>query len=423
MMNRRTFLLGTAGLGGALALTACGRGATPSAGGDATIDADTEANLTLFYWDKAQTPTIDENLKAFNAVYPNIAVTTSLAAYDDYWTKLRTQAEGDQLPDVFWMNGPNIQLYASNGMLAPLDEVDVDWASYPEALVDLYTVDGTHYGVPKDYDTIACWINKAAFDDAGIEVPTDGWTWEEHHAAAKAIADKGTYHGALAGVAGGQETYYNAIAQAGGYVIRDGTSGYDDPKSMAGIQYLADMIADGSVPSLQVMSDTFPHELFLSGKGGILWGGSWQAAPIREAFPDRSQIVAVPLPRGEQQACVIHGLSYVASASSAQPAAARALVQFMTSQEANQTEARNGTAIPAFTGTQAAWVEQAPEYNLDVFIEAAEEYAVPYPASKNTSAWNAIEPEYLNSAFSGEASVEEACTSLADEMNDLLAAE
>ena len=34
------------------------------------------------------------NIKSFNAKYPKVKITTSLAAYKDYWTKLRTQAGG-----------------------------------------------------------------------------------------------------------------------------------------------------------------------------------------------------------------------------------------------------------------------------------------------------------------------------------------
>lgn len=423
-MKRRNFLLGAAGLGVAGALAGCG-GSTESETSSQTssISPDTEATLTVFYWNKDQTVTVKENIAAFNAVYPKITVNTSIAAFDDYWTKLRTQAEGNQLPDVFWMNGPNIQLYASNEMLATLDDIDVDWSKYPQALVDLYTVDGTHYGVPKDYDTIACWINKAIFKESGVDVPTDVWTWDEHHSVAKTIASKGKYEGALIGVTGAQESYYNTIPQAGGYVIKDNKSGYDDAKTMKGIQYLADMIADGSVPSLQVMSDTPANELFKSGKGGILWGGSWQAKPIREAFSDPSDVVVVPLPKDEQQATVIHGLSYVASAKSANLAAAKTLVQYMTNQQANENEAKNGTAIPAYTGTQGPWVDQAPELNLKVFTEAADTYAVPYPVSKNTSAWASLEPTYLNPAFSGKKPVQEACTQLAAAMNEALAKE
>ena len=57
------------------------------------------------------------------------------------------------------------------------------------------------------------------------------------------------------------------------------------------------------------------------------------------------------------QATVIHGLSYVASAKSKNLAAAKALVKAMTTKEAAETEAKNGTAIPAFNGTQQAWIE------------------------------------------------------------------
>ena len=61
-------------------------------------------------------------------------MTLSLTAFKDYFTKLRTQAEGDKLPDVFWMNGPNAKLYATNNKLAALDDLkDVDWSKYPRA--------------------------------------------------------------------------------------------------------------------------------------------------------------------------------------------------------------------------------------------------------------------------------------------------
>ena len=433
-MKRRSFLLGTAGLATAAVLTACGGATEPGGGGSGTgaptsggapggLDPNTEAELTLFHWSKDQAVTVDDNIKSFTAKYPKIKVNVSIAAYKDYWTKLRTQAEGEQLPDVFWMNGPNIQLYASNDMLAQLEDDAADWSKYPPALVELYTVGGKHYGIPKDYDTIACFVNTKVFEESGVAVPTGDWTWDDHHKAAKAISDQGKYHGALIGVGSGQETFYNTIPQAGGFVIKDGKSGYDDPKSIAGIQYLRDLIADGSVPSLQVMTDTSPGDLFKSGKGGILWDGSWSAKPVNEAFPDPGHIVVVPLPKGEKQATVIHGLAYVANAKSPNLAAAKALVQHMTSKEANDTEAKNGTAIPAFTGSAEPWVQQAPKMNLEVFVKGAEDYSVPYPVSKNTSAWASLEPDFLNPAFSGDMPVEEACKKLAAKMNELLAAE
>ncbi len=421
-MKRRSFLAATSVAGLASALAACS-GNSDSASSPESLSKDTKAELTLFYWDKAQTPTIEANIAAFNKEYPNIKVTPSVAVYKDYWTKLRTQAEGEQLPDVFWMNGPNFQLYASGGMLADLSDLtDVPWEKYPTALVDLYTYENKKYGVPKDYDTIACFVNKTIFETAGLQVPTDGWTWEEHRAAAKAIKDSGAApYGVMVGLADAQVSYYNTIYQAGGYVIKEKKSGFDDPKTIAGIQFWMDLIADGTQPGPEVTADTPADQLFMNGQGGIHWGGSWEVKPLREKFTG-DEIVVVPLPKGEMQASIIHGLSYAASAKSANLAAAKALVKAMTNQAANQTEASNGTAIPAFAETQKPWFEQAPSWNLDVFSKAADSYAIPYPASKNTAAW-VDKQVMLADAFTGKAPLEDTCKKLATEMNTALGEE
>ena len=414
-MKRRTFLAAASVLGAASTLSAC---VGQEKSGE-ELSKDTKAELTLFYWDKNQTPTVEANIQAFTKEYPNITITPSVAAYKDYWTKLRTQAEGDQLPDVFWMNGPNIQLYASNGMLAEIDDLkDVAWDKYPKALVDLYTVAGKKYGVPKDYDTIACFINKEIFTKAGVQVPTGDWTWEEHHAAAKAIADAQAGFGVVVGLDDGQSSYYNTIHQAGGYVIKDHKSGFDDPKSIEGVQYWVDLVKDGSMPDMQVLADTPAKQQFLNGQAGIMWAGSWHVKELREQFKG-DEVVVVPLPKKETQATIIHGLAYVASAKSKNLAAAKAAVRAFSSQTAAETEAANGTAIPAFNGTQAKWLEQAPSWNIDVFTKAAETYAVPYPVSKNTSAW-ADKETSLSEVFTGKVTAEEGCKKLAAEMNTAL---
>ena len=158
MFTRRSFLSAAGALAVAATLAACG---SDDAGDGGALSKDTKAELTLAYWDKNQTPTVQAGVKAFNEKYPNIKVTLSLTAFKDYFTKLRTQAEGDKLPDVFWMNGPNAKLYATNNKLAALDDLkDVDWSKYPSALADIYSVKSKHYGIPKDYDTIAVWVNK-----------------------------------------------------------------------------------------------------------------------------------------------------------------------------------------------------------------------------------------------------------------------
>ena len=129
-----------------------------------------------------------------------------------------------------------------------------DPANYPAVVSDSYTYDGTLYGVPKDYTTVVMFYNKAIFERAGVDLPTDEWTWDDFSDAAAdisaALSGEGVY-GAVMPYSG-QSAYYNTIFQAGGHVIsEDGTSsGYGEPEAIEGIQFITDLVADGSIPEI-----------------------------------------------------------------------------------------------------------------------------------------------------------------------------
>lgn len=418
---RRTALM--AGVAVAtLLLTSCSTSA--STGSTDVADKGTTAEISYAYWDETQKDAMDQIIAEFNKEYPGITVKSDITPYSEYFGKLQTQASSDTLPDVFWMNGPNFQLYASNNKFEPLPD-GVDPSDYPEALADLYSYDGVRFGAPKDFDTVAVYYNKALFDEAGVEYPTKGWTWDEFHTKAKAISDalgdKGVY-GTVNGLTGGQEMYYNTILQAGGEVITDdGKSGYDSPEAIRGLQFVADLIADGSAPTLQQLSDTPQNAWFVNGKSAMFWSGTWSNAELREsAIVD--EIGVAPLPSDEREATVIHGLANVVSASSKQKAAAEAFLTFLASERAAEIQAETGAANPAFNGTQDAFIASAP-YELQVFLDVAETSSFPYPVSKNTAAWNQLENELLPDAFSGERPVADVAKELAEKMDASLAEE
>lgn len=412
----------------ATALAACGSGPQEEAGGAyAAPDADLAASITYGVWDQNQVPAIEENIAAFNEVYPDIEVTVNVTPFAEYWTKLQTQASSDTLPDLFWMNGPNIGLYASNGMLEPItgavDAGDIDPANYPEALVDLYTIDDVAYGVPKDFDTIGVWVNTALVEQAGVELPTDGWTWDEFQETAveisEALADEGVY-GAAGGM-DGQTTYYNTIFQAGGTVVEDGASGYASPEAQAGLQFWTDLIASGGSPSVEQLTDTTADQWFTSGKLAMYWGGSW----FRSALTDSDlaeDVTVLPLPSGEEQATVIHGVANVVSATSKEKQAAQALQVFLAGEEAQQQQGDAGAIVPAFDGTQSSFTASMPDADLQVFLDAVE-YSRPLPVSLNSAEWNALETELLPQAFSGQRPVADVAADLAEQMDAALAEE
>src|SRR5690606_15104346 len=150
-------------------------------------------------------------------------------------------------------------------------------------------------------------------------------------------------------------------------------------------------------------------------------GGSWQRnAMVQSDVKDDVQVVE--LPKGQRQATVIHGLSNVVSSKSANKQAAQALQIYLASKAAQQQQGEMGAVIPAFNGTQQAFVDSIPQYDLQVFLDAIA-YSYPYPVSKNTSAWAGLEAELLFPAFNGDVPVDQANADLATKVQAALDAE
>jgi multiple sugar transport system substrate-binding protein len=357
-------------------------------------------------------------------------VSISLATFEQYFTKLKTQGSSDNLPDVFWMNGPNFQLFASNKQLATLDGLteakQIDPANYPKALDELYTLDGKQYGVPKDFDTIALWYNKKLFADAKVAPPTADWTWDDYKAAAvklkAALGPKGIW--ATGDTLGNQSDFYPAMLSNGGYVIKDGKSGYGDPKSIEALQFWSDMVKGGFTPTAAQNAETPSQDRFFDGKAAMMWNGNWVVSAALKS-PHKNDFTVVPLPKapnGERKT-VIHGIGNVMSAKSKNPQAAAAFLAFLGGKDAALIQAKAGAANPAFTGTQTDFVNSAPQYNLKTYIDAADQYAEPYPVSKDTGVWNQLETNQLVPAFGGAKPMSEVAPGIASKMNEALGKE
>jgi multiple sugar transport system substrate-binding protein len=389
--------------------------------------ADGPVTLSYMVWDTNQVPVMKELAAAFTKEHPTVTVDVQMTPWADYWTKLRATVSGGAAPDVFWMNGPNFQLYADNKVIMPVsDQINaakLDLGVYPKALVDLYTFEGEVYGLPKDFDTVGVWYNKELFDAAGVAYPKDDWTWADFKAASAKLTDsaKGVY--AVGANLSAQEYYYNTIYQAGGQVISpDGkTSGYDQPATIAGLRFWTDLIKASDSPDLKTMTDTQPLQLFESGKLAMYWGGSWNVSEFSKNEYTKARVDVVPLPAGVKRATIIHGVANVVSAKTTHPEQAWEFVRFLGSKPAAEILGRNGP-IPAYEGTQAAWASANARFKVQYFLDAVA-YAVPYPVSRNTAAWTEVEAKHLTQAYSGKVDVETAAKALAKDMNALLAKE
>nr|WP_245354345.1 sugar ABC transporter substrate-binding protein [Brachybacterium sacelli] len=419
-------MFGAAGIAGASLLAACAGESDVDPALGAPAGPQDSGAITFQIWDKAQEPAMQQIIDAFREQYPDITVTMSSAAFATYFERLRIQATGDDLPDVFWINGPNFELYASYGMLQDLGELEgFDPANYPLNLTELYTYQGTPYASPKDFDTIALWYNRDLLHRAGIDEPTGSWSWEEYRDASAAVTrtlGAEQIWGNPGGVAN-QAYIYPLIMQAGGFILDEEktVSGYDSPAAIEAFSFLDGMIREGTAPDVRYTTENKPEDLFSSGRAALYQSGNWQAALLKDS-PVREHLGVAPLIHGAEEANVIHGIGYAMSARSRNKPAASAFLSFLGSEQAHRIQGAAGAANPAFVGTNDAYIEALPEFSLDVFVDAAET-ARQYPASQNTSAWLQLEELLFPKILSGDGELEKHAQDLAARMNGVLADE
>lgn len=400
-------------------LSACGGNTGPQSG-----------PVTLRYeiWDKDQAPAFEQIAKDFKKTHPNINVSIEVTPFNQYWTKLETSATGGSAPDIAWMNGPNFLKYASNDVILPLDKQiaadKVDLKNYPPAMVSLYTYNGKHYALPKDFDTVGLWYNKTMFDAAGVKYPDASWTWNTLRDAARKLTNPAKAVWGIAAQLADQEGYYNTILQNDGYVISNDkkSSGFDKPETLGGLGLWIDLINHNWSPNLEQMTDTPPISLFESGKVAMLYGGDWNAIEFGQNQYTRNKVDVAVMPQGKKRAAVIHGIGNVIFASTRYPQAAWEFVKYLGSKEAANTLASTGTVIPAYNGTQNRWVKSFPQFHLQVFLDELA-YTYPYPVSKNTAAWLDIQNRVLTEVWAEQMSLNDGGKQLAQQMDQVLAAE
>lgn len=400
-------------------------------GSKSTSDSSS-GNVTLTYeiWDKNQKPGMDAIAAAFHEKNPNITVNVEVTPWDQYWTKLDAGASSGTLPDVFWMHSNNLLKYANGGALMDItDKIkgssNLDMSKFPTDLVNLYATKGKNYGIPKDYDTIALWYNKTMFDEKGIPYPDGTWDWNKLLEVAQKLNDpaKGVY-GFLSPV-DTQQNYYDFIYQNGGYVLNDDKtkSGYDQAATKEAIQFAVDFSQKYKVsPTQQQFADTSRDQYFESGKGAMAFFGSWMVSEFKSnEYVSKNCDVAI-LPFGKKKATMYNGLGNAVSAKTKNPEAAWKFLEFLGTEEANKIQAEKGGAIPAYKGTEQAWIDNNKQFNLKVYPEQLEN-AVIFPNSETRSKWDLMETEIFSKVWSGQLTVEDGCDKLAKQMNDLLATE
>lgn len=430
MKMKRIMAMGLAAVM-SMSLAACGGGSSDeaeNAGGDKSASSD---ELTVAIWDTNQESGLSQIISDFTEK-TGIKVEIQVIPWNEYWTLLEAGAQGDSLPDVFWMHSNYSQKFMDNGILLDItDRVEnsdvISLENYYEDITAFYQSGGKTYGIPKDCDTIALWYNKTMFDEAGIAYPDETWTWDTLAETAKKLTkEDGSQYGFASPASYTQDGYYNLIYDMGGTIINEDktASGWDDPKTIEAMNWWYDNLVSVSMPPQETMAENGTDVLLQSGKIAMCMQGSWMVAAMKqnEYTQENCDVAVLPMAEDGTRISIYNGLGWVASANTANPEGAWELLEYLGSEEAQIKQAELGVTMSAYKGTSEKWISCAPEFNLQAYLDMTEDMVI-RPYSRTTKLWEDYSQQTMNKAYTGEMSMEDVCKDIANYMNEQIASE
>lgn len=353
------------------------------------VACDEPGELTMWVWDTNWEIVINDSIAEWEAEYcPGATVNVVQQPWGDYWDLLRTNAAAGTMPDVFNMSQGFVDFYFENDALLNLEayfsDAGIDPSLWSAGYVGPYTVDGDAYAAPVNWDTIALMYNKELFDQAGIDYPTNDWTWDDFRAASEAIA-------ALGDDIYGAATYAELQAGFGSFVSSTDTSPgvnadatectLNSEGSLRALNFLAQMYYDGLQPGISTLGGSSADDsfnLFVSGQVGMVTAGSWKLPQAIEAITFDWDISRLPIdPETGLQRSQTHAVGYTASARTENPDLAANLIIFLASDQGQQFFAEAGGVAPANPNPalQALWAEGFAESgkNVQAYVDATQD--------------------------------------------------
>lgn len=394
----------------------------------ATSASAADVKLRYAIWDQSQAPTLQKIIDAYEAKNPTIDVELQVTPWSKYWTKLQTEAGNGNLPDVFWMNPFNFPLYASNGVVLPIDdlvkELGFDVDAIPEVMRDIYSYDGSLYSLPNNRDAIVVWYNKSIFENAGVDLPTADWDWADFQDTAAALTDADNGVWGTAAYLNFRQVWINTIHQAGGSILSEDeqTAQWNTDAAIEGVRFWAEIAQAGSSPTVDQLADTDQYSMFLSGKLGMIYAGSWVGVGFAESELAASGDIGVQvLPKGPQnRSASTSSLGNMIGATTKNVDEAYKFVEFMGSKEAAAIYTAGGIALAAY-----------PEYDqnfIDYYKGKFDAQPISdqigdvfgLPRSFNSPEWLKLQNPEIAPIFKGEVSVEEGLADLQEAMQAAL---
>lgn len=331
MLKKRLSLLLILALSMALVLSACGNSEKSSSQGKSG-----EKVLRFATWDTGESLKYQQDIaKKFEKANPGVKVQVEAYA-DGFEDKLAASFGAKNPPDVMYMwNYPDY--YKS---LEPLDDYVNKDSSFKTTFDDFYTnilnyhkFKNATYGFPVGFTTRVIYYNKKLFQEAGVPLPSSGWTWEQFSDAAKKLSnpEKKQYGFVLSSKNNSYAFQEFVWSNGSSFISPDGkkVDGYmNSSKTQEILKDFQHMIDENSA----IVSDKVT-ESFKSGKIAMIENGIWPLEDFNKAGMDFGT-AEIPSFHGQPSKGVIHSAGIAMAKDSKEKDMAWKFIKYFVSAEA-----------------------------------------------------------------------------------------
>ncbi len=418
MKKKKLFSIGLVGILAVGMLAGCGSStssdntadtaastATTSEAADTTSDQSADGeSVTLAVWNE---PNSDDSLNMYKACEKatGIHIDVTVIPESDYSSKLNQMVStGDSSTDIYVVWENDIKNFAEAGGIINMDDYlansDIKTDDMIDAVTKLSDGLGGTYGLPWCAAAEVMYYNKDLFDAAGIDYPTNDWSYSDFLAAAEKLTQKnddGTtavYGMDLpnlqtwwAGIGGAGDQVYDP--SNGQMVIGDGAVSF--------VSDCAELVSKGVMP--EPSSDT--ADLFGAGKAAMSWQGTWVIGTYKDTLPFKWDVATIPTNKVKYN--TLHTGFYTINANSKKQDAAFKVIEYLMGEEGqtiNSKASGNMSAIKSIADEGAWKVEGTPIENWDAITDSLQAGVFGYTCLPSGVTSNAVSE--FNNALLGQ---------------------
>jgi multiple sugar transport system substrate-binding protein len=333
-------------------VTACSPGSPSSTAPSA--DSQNQPNATekppekaeirvAWFGNQARHDMMNKIMDNFQAKYPHITVLREFAATNDYWMRLTTQTAGRNAPDLFVMQFDRFENYVSKGQLLQLDDL------VKSKIIDISDFDATHikngqsngktYGISLGGSIRGLFYNTKMFQDAGIALPKEDWTWNDFVNASiqltKNLNKKGVY--AVEDFGGSTDVLFTYMGSGEFDFFKDGKLGFPKSELKKYFEMMEGLRGAGAIPPPDVQAElggkSQPESMFGKGQVAMQFKPTNQLGLYQKVTKDELNVTRIPMLT--KPGDFIGSTNWVISAHSKHPKEAAMLLNYLV----NDTEA------------------------------------------------------------------------------------